>query len=157
MKPEHKQILENIRTSAEILRQTVEAVPAKLLDRRPAPGEWSVIEILVHVRNTAMLAYGLRIRQLLFQDEPTFANYQEEGHLLTASRNQLPPAELLEMIETDYRQTARLLSALTEQEWGRQGHHPDLGAMSIEFFARRLAEHAAEHTRQIADTAKALT
>jgi hypothetical protein len=157
MNPEHKEILEDILASAETLRRTVEAIPAALLDRRPQSEEWSVIEILVHVRNVVMLVYGMRIRQLLFQDEPTFANYDEERHLLTASRQQMPVAEILDMIETDHQQTVRLLSTLAEQEWQRQGHHPEFGTMSIEFLAQRFARHATEHTQQIADTFKALT
>jgi hypothetical protein len=152
MNPEHKKILEEIDASAEELRRTVEAIPAALLDQRPQPEEWSVIEILVHVRNVVMLVYGMRIRQLLFQDEPVFANYEEEHHLLSASKNQMSAAEILEMIETDHQQTVRLLKALPEQEWQRQGYHPEFGAMSVEFLARRFIQHAADHTQQIAHT-----
>jgi hypothetical protein len=157
MNPEHREILDDILASAEELRRTVAAVPDALLEQRPEPEEWSVKETLVHLRNVLMLAYGLRIRQLLFQDEPTFANYDGEHDLLSASRQQLPVAEILEMIETDHRQTVRLLGSLSEQEWRRQGHHPVLGPMSIEFLAQRIAKHAADHTQQIADTVRALT
>lgn len=157
MNAKHKEILEDILTSAEALRRTIEGVPVALLDQRPLPEEWSVIEILVHVRNVVMLVYGLRIRQLIYQDELTFINYEEEHHLLSASRQQLPAAELMEMIETDHKQTVRLLSTLGEQEWQRQGHHPDLGAMSIEFLAQQIARHTAEHTQQVTNTLNALT
>lgn len=157
MNPKHREILEDIITATETLRRTVEAIPADLLDQRPDPDEWSVTETLVHIRNVVALVYGMRIRQLLFQDDPTFANYDEERHFLSASRQQLPVAEILDMIETEHQQTVRLLSTLSEEDWQHQGHHAQYGAMSIEFLAQRFARHAAEHTQQIVDTFKALS
>jgi hypothetical protein len=35
----------------------------------------------------------------------------------------------------------------------REGRHPSLGPMSIEFLARRVGEHAEEHAAQIAAAA----
>jgi hypothetical protein len=156
MNPEHKTILDDIRISADMLKHTVEGIPADLMDRRPGPDEWSVSEILVHMRNVVMLLYGLRLRQLLYEEEATFANYEEDYHLLSASRPQLPAAEIMEMILIDHQQTVRLLSTLPEEAWQREGRHPEYGLMSVEFLARRIALHATEHVQQIVDTYNAL-
>lgn len=157
MNPEHKKILDDIQATAETLRSTFEGIPAALVDQRPAPEEWSVTETLVHMRNVVMLVYGLRLRRLLHEDETTFANYDEGNNLLSASRPQLPAAEIVEMIVTDHQQTVRLLKALPEEDWKREGRHPEFGLMSIEFLARRIALHAGEHVQQIVDTYKALS
>lgn len=157
MNPEHKEIIEEIQASSEALRRTVEEIPADLLDQRPQPGEWSVLETLVHIRNVAMLAYGLRLRRLLFEDEPAFPDYDEERLPPSVTRPGLPAAEILDMIVADHQNTARLLRALGDGEWERQGHHPISGALTIKFLAQRLAAHANEHIAQIADTYQALT
>jgi DinB superfamily len=62
----------------------------------------------------------------------------------------------MRMIVHEHEQIAGLLNGLPEDRWARQGRHPELGAMSVEFLARRVAEHSFEHTQQIADTARAL-
>lgn len=79
MNGKHETAIADILESAEAIRRTVESAPAELLDRRPAEGEWSVAEILVHVRNVVTLAYGLRIRRLFVETEPQFADYDEGG------------------------------------------------------------------------------
>jgi hypothetical protein len=55
----------------------------------------------------------------------------------------------------EHAQLARLLRTLPDADWSREGRHPSLGAMSIEFFARRVGEHAEEHAAQIAAAARA--
>jgi hypothetical protein len=49
----------------------------------------------------------------------------------------------------------RLLEILPDAEWAREGRHPSLGVMSIEFLARRIGEHAEEHAAQITAATRA--
>lgn len=153
----HEIAIANILESAEAIRRTVEPAPAELLARRPAEGEWSVAEILAHVRNVVTLAYGLRIRRLFVETEPQFADYDEERHLRSAGWRPLPAGESLAMILAEHRQLAALLNTLPGDEWSRAGYHPESGALTIEFLARRIVEHADEHQRQLAETLRVLS
>lgn len=156
MNAEHKDLVNRIRAAAETLQGAVGAVPEDRYARRPDPDEWSIQEILFHVRNVVCLAYGLRIRRLFSEDEPQFADY-DEGKARTMSFLQMEPVpELVQMIAAEHEQLARLLSNLPPQGWERVGYHARAGAMSVAFLARRTAEHAEEHTRQIQSTAAAL-
>ena len=65
-------------------------------------------------------------------------------------------ATLVRMSVAELEQVAAILEPLPPDRWQRQGRHPELGAMSIEFLAQRAAEHAVEHARQVADTARLL-
>ena len=157
MSEKHETMIATILEAAEAIRRTVEAAPAELLERRPAAGEWSVEEILVHVRNVATLAYGLRIRRLFVETEPQFADYDEEKHLRSADWRPLPAGESLDVILAEHRQLAALLSTLPDDAWNRAGTHPESGALTIEFLARRIVEHATEHQKQIAETLRTLS
>jgi hypothetical protein len=64
--------------------------------------------------------------------------------------------ELVEAIVAEHEQVARLLRTLPDDRWQRRGRHPELGEMSIEFLARRVAEHAEEHAAQVVATARAV-
>jgi hypothetical protein len=150
MTPEHREVLERIGSSAGAVRRAVEAMPAGRLTRSPSEGEWSAIETLTHLRDVVVHVYGLRIRRLLYEDDPVFADFDEESYRRASLARRETVEDLLGTIVGEHDQTARLLTALPDAEWGRQGRHPSLGVMSIEFLARRIGEHAVEHAAQIA-------
>jgi hypothetical protein len=58
-------------------------------------------------------------------------------------------------VVAEHEQLARLLQTLPDADWAREGRHPSLGVMSIDFLARRVGEHAEEHAAQIAEAAHA--
>jgi hypothetical protein len=157
MSGKYETAIANILESAEAIQRTVESAPAELLDRRPAEGEWSVTEILAHVRNVVMLAYGQRIRRLFVETEPQFVDYDEGRYLRSADWRPLPAGESLDMILAEHRQIAALLRTLPDEAWSRAGYHPESGELTIEYLAQRIAEHADEHQRQIAETLRLLS
>jgi hypothetical protein len=154
--PDHRAILAQIRTAPAVLAQAVAAVPPGQHDRPPRVGEWSVRETLVHVRNVVVMVYGLRIRRLLYEREPVFGDYDEAAFRREDLARQEPLEDLVRMITAEHEQIGRLLDALPDDRWARQGRHPELGAMSIESLAGRVGAHTEEHARQIRDTVRAL-
>ena len=85
-----------------------------------------------------------------------FADYDEAAFRAEDLRRGEPLDDLVRMIVHEHEQIAGLLDGLPDDRWARQGRHPELGSMSVEFLARRVAEHSLEHTQQIAETARAL-
>lgn len=150
MTPEHREIVEQIHSSSAVLRRAVEAAPPGKLTRTPSEGEWSALDTLTHVREVAVHVYGLRIRRLLYEDDPVFTDFDEEGYRRASLARGETAGALLDTIIGEHEQMARLLAALPDTEWARQGRHPVLGVVSIEFLARRIGEHAVEHAAQIA-------
>ena len=156
MSPDHRAILHRIRAVPAALQEAVAAVPHGGHDRPPRPGEWSVRETLIHTRNSVMMVYGLRIRRLLYEAGPVFADYDEATFRGEDLQRGESVDDLVRMIVREHEQIAALLDGLPEDRWARQGRHPELGAMSVELLARRAAEHAVEHTQQIAEIARTL-
>ena len=156
MSPDHREILRRIRAVPAALHEALARVPRGAHDRPPRPGEWSVRETLIHTRNTVMMAYGLRIRRLLYENDPQFADYDEAVFRQEDLRRNESVDELTGMIVREHEQIAALLEGVPDDHWARQGRHPQLGPMSIELLARRAGEHALEHIEQIAEIARAL-
>jgi hypothetical protein len=98
---------------------------------------------------------GLRIRRLLYERAPLFADFDEESYRRASLARGEAAADVLETIVAELEQVARLLRSLDDADWSREGHHPTLGAMSIERLARQLGEHTEEHAAQIASAARA--
>ena len=154
MSPDHRAIVHRIRAAPAALQEALATVRPGAHDQPPRPGEWSIRETLVHTRNSVMMVYGLRIRRLLHETDPVFADYDEAIARREDLQRREPIDEIVRMIVREHAQIAALLEGLPDDRWARQGRHPELGAMSIELLARRTAEHASEHTQQIAEIAR---
>jgi DinB superfamily len=151
MTPEHRALLERMRSSARVVQRAVEAAPRERLATPPRPGEWSALETLTHVRDVIVHVYGLRIRRLLYEDGPVFADFDEEAYRRESLARGEAVGHLLDTIVGEQEQLARLLETLPDAEWAREGRHPAFGLMSIEFLARRVGEHAEEHAAQMTE------
>ena len=98
--------------------------------------------MIVHV-------YGLRMRRLLYEDAPLFADFDEESYRPASLARGESVEYLLETFVGEQEQLARLLEALPDAEWARRAA-TRVRRQSIEFLARRCGEHAEEHAAQIA-------
>ena len=156
MTPEHRELVDRVRASARALVRAVAEVPPGQTSRPPRADEWSVEETLIHLRNVVVMVQGLRIRRLVYETDPVFADYDEAAFRRADLANGEPAGDLVEAIVAELGQIARLLSTLPGDAWRRTGRHPELGPMAIELLARRVGEHTAEHADQIAATARAL-
>ena len=145
----HRAILDRIRTSAAAVRRAVASVPTDGLTRPPRAGEWSVLETLTHLRDVVVHVQGLRIRRLLYERAPLFADFDEESYRRASLARGESAADLIETIVAEHEQVARLLRNLDDADWSREGRHPTLGTMSIERLARQMGEHTEEHVAQI--------
>ena len=155
MTPEHRALIDAIRSSAAVVRRAVEGVPSGRMAAVPKPGEWSALETLTHLRDVIVHVYGTRMRRLFYEDSPFFPEFDEEAYRPASLARGESAAYLLDTIVAEHDQLARLLEGLPDSEWARQGNHPSMGVLSIEFLARRIGEHAVEHAAQITEAARA--
>jgi hypothetical protein len=155
MTSEHRAVIDRIQTSAAAVRRAMAGVSPDRVARAPREGEWSVLETLTHLRDVVVHVQGLRIRRLLYERAPLFADFDEESYRRASLARGEAAADVLETIVAELEQVARLLRSLDDADWSREGHHPTLGAMSIERLARQLGEHTEEHAAQIASAARA--
>jgi len=154
MTPAHRAVLERMRSSAAVVRRAVETAPPGRFGAAPGPGEWSARETLTHLRDVVVHVYGLRIRRLLYEDAPVFADFDEETHRRESLARGEAIGHLLDTIVAEHEQLARLLETVPDADWAREGRHPTFGVMSIESLAGRVGEHAEEHAAQITEAAR---
>ena len=155
MTPEHRATVDRMHSSAASLRRALEGVLPDRLRVAPAPGEWSALETLTHVRDVVVHVYGTRLRRLLYESAPVFADFDEESYRRASLARGETAKDLLDTIVAEHEQLARLVQTLSDADWSREGRHPTLGPMSIESLAARVGDHAEEHTAQIAAAGRA--
>jgi DinB superfamily len=64
-----QEILKTLRATPVVLRALVNGVDEAGLRRRPAPGEWAIIEVVGHLADTEERALA-RVRRMLAEQDP---------------------------------------------------------------------------------------
>ena len=73
-----QEILKTLRATPVVLRALVADVDDARLRRRPAAGEWAIIEVVAHLADTEERALG-RVRRMLAEDAPVLAPFDQEA------------------------------------------------------------------------------
>ncbi len=117
------------------------------LDRRSAPDDWTVREIVHHLADSEMTS-AIRLRKLLVEEHPVIEGYDEPAFArrLTMDR---PLDASLDALSAARRSTAELLDRMTEADWRRSGTHTESGPYDAERWLEIYASHAHEHALQI--------
>ncbi len=134
-------------TVAKIERLVKRAARGRL-KKKPAPGKWSVTEILAHMAD-AELVTGYRMRSILGAPGTSMAAYDQDkwaesqnyaGHNAKAS---------LLLLRTLREANLALLKLIRLEQWKDFGIHAERGEESILRIARMMAGHDINHLRQI--------
>src|SRR5215211_5991154 len=72
------EIVKTLRATPVVARALVAGVDDTQLRRRPAPGEWAIIEVVGHLADTEERALG-RVRRMLTEDTPFLEPFDQEA------------------------------------------------------------------------------
>jgi hypothetical protein len=118
------------------------------LDFVPAPGQWSVRQIVCHLADFEMVG-GIRFRQVLSEDNPTLYAYDQNlwAEHLDHKRRKISLA--VEGFRRTRIETYDLLKDLPETAFARKATHTERGGLTLLDMLLGYAEHAENHARQI--------
>jgi hypothetical protein len=126
----------------------VEGAPEQMRKWRPAAGEFSVHEVVVHCADSETNSHG-RIRFLVTERDPTIIGYDPDAWASALEYHEHPLEAALTTIEAVRANTVPLLRRLPEEAWARSGTHTESGRYSAEDWLRIYAAHLEEHTAQV--------
>jgi DinB superfamily len=140
---------------ARIPQQIADALAQAGPERLTAPGPdggWSPLKVLLHMRDAA-LVYSIRFRWMVFDDEPSLPNY-DENRWVEACRDEAGDVEaILNEVAALREGLVRLLSRLPEDGWARRGRHEVLGPVGLEPYVRHQLAHEEAHLAQLRSAA----
>ena len=143
------QVAESLRVTPALLRSIVATLPPELLERRPAPGEWSIKEILGHLIIAEELGLVGRIRALMASDEPTLALWDQVAIARERNDDARDARELLDEFEVTRERNLSLVRSLQPADLERGGHHPEIGYVRVSDFMHEWVYHDQAHLQQI--------
>ena len=121
---------------------------AQILDI-PAPGEWSMHQVIAHVRDTERYAFLARVQRILMETHPAVENFDQDAW----NRDHYDPNEPTKKIVADFRALRRKLVSLLrkskDKDWENWAMHSEYHKITIDWIVMHDYHHTLEHTAQI--------
>jgi uncharacterized damage-inducible protein DinB len=125
----------------------------KQLTRRPAPGKWSIAEILAHLADTELVA-GWRMRLILGENGTPIKAFDQDVWADTFNYSRRDPKTSLETFRVLRENNLWLLKSIPKSLWENYGMHEERGRETISHVVRMFAGHDLNHLRQVEEIAK---
>ncbi len=138
----------HLRAIPATFRVAVEGVDDDALRRRPAPGEWSAIEVLGYMIDK-MQEWTHRVERVAVEEQPALPGYDQDA-LVRAHAYQHADAEaLLARLVDACERFAAVVERLPDATLERQGVHADYGAFTIRQCVEAPLASVPEHVAQL--------
>jgi len=135
------------------IRKLVRGLPARKLKRRPAPGKWSIAEILAHLAD-AELVGGNRIRTILGAPGAKIQAFDQDDWARAMRYREQDARQSLETFCVLRERNLALLRSLTPRQWKQYGMHQERGKETVARVVEMFAGHDLNHLKQIERLAK---
>ena len=130
------------------LKAALAKVPAETMKWRPAPGKWSVHEVVCHCGDSEANG-ALRIRYLVGEENPLIVGYDQARWAEVFDYHAAPIEPALATVEAVRANTAAFLKRLPEKAWSAAGRHTEMESYTAEDWLGIYAEHLEKHSGQI--------
>src|SRR6266478_5511250 len=130
------------------LATLIKRLSKKQLTRRPAPGKWSIAEILAHLADTE-LVIGYRLRLIMASNGTAVQAYDQDAWAETFSYSRREPKTSLETFRMLRENNLRLLSSVPRRLWENYGQHQERGKETVDHIVRLVAGHDLNHVAQV--------
>jgi hypothetical protein len=136
------------REMPELLSNLVSGVTAERLGACPAPGKWSIIEILAHLAEDELTS-SWRYRQMIENPGVALAGFDQDLWAKLGQYRSWIAEEGLAMFRLLRAANLRMLDGLSPEQWEAFGVHAERGRMTVRDLARHMAAHDRNHLEQI--------
>jgi hypothetical protein len=142
------ELLERFRRGPELLAVVLTGLGLEEPDFVPAPGKWSIRQIIAHVADTE-LVMAQRFRQIAAEDNPTVVAYDQEAWARGLDYARRKPAQSLDTFRRLRSENYELLKGLPETAFARTGNHTARGPVTLQFLVELAATHSEKHAQQL--------
>lgn len=135
---------ETARTLADLIANATDTE----LKKRPAPGKWSVGEILAHLAEDE-ISSAWRYRQMVEHNGIELAGFDQELWAKMGNYQARDPRESLALFRLLRSANLDLLRSLSAQQWDCFGIHTERGRITVRELAQHMVGHDTNHVEQI--------
>lgn len=116
--------------------------------KRPAPGKWSIAEIVAHLADTEV-AMGWRVRMVLGQPGEPIQPFDQDAWAAGMRYEKRDVRQSLEQYRSLREANVALLKSLAAEDWKKSAMHPERGEQTVRAIVEMTAGHDLNHFGQI--------
>ena len=144
-----KDPVQSMQETIMTLTGLVEGAPPEIVSVRPAPGKWSVSEIVAHLADSELVA-GFRYRAIAGADDGVPIAAYDQDRWAQASNYRVVPLEAsLRSFLALREMNLRFLQSLPEHAWNKFGMHSERGRERLRDLVQLVAGHDLNHLGQV--------
>jgi hypothetical protein len=153
----HPNILdERLNTTVPSLESMTAGLDLRGWQFRPAPGEWSVTEIVCHLRDVDREVHLPRLQSLLVQEEPFMPGVVSDDWAVEREYQSQDGRQALAELSVARAKLLTLLPPAEDPAWERRGRHTFFGPTSFWELVCLILEHDELHVEQVKSNLAAL-
>ena len=143
-----RQLIEQYVACTQKLRKAVAGLSPEELIARPGPGNWSILENIVHLADSDAIAID-RMKRMLTEINPPLLYADETAYVDRLFTHDQSLEDALTLIDVGRRQFARALRKLPEAAFERAGTHNKRGRVTVGGMVKDYVEHVDHHLKFI--------
>ncbi len=146
---ERNQKVEEYGRGYDLFTAALADVPLEAWEFKPAPNEWSVHEILVHMADSESMG-ALRVRKLIAEPGSTLMPYEEAKWADALNYQNQSVDDALQIFKLTRQAAYRLLKTLPDQVFTYSVTHPDYPEpYTLEKWLNIYTRHIPDHIEQL--------
>jgi hypothetical protein len=145
---EEKDPLKVQHSTARELKRLTRGLNKNELSKRPAPGKWSIAEILAHLADTELVA-GWRLRLILGSNGTPIVAFDQDAWASTLHYEKADPEWSIKAFQAIREHNLRMLKSIPKPLWDNYGMHSERGKETVAHIVRMFAGHDTNHLQQI--------
>src|ERR1700731_4393515 len=135
-----RQLIEEFEACGPRLRHAVTGLSREDFTARPGPGDWSILELVIHLTDSDCIAID-RMKRMLTEDNPPLLYADETAYVDRLFSHEQSLAEALPLFEVGPPPFARVLRKVPQDSFERRGTHNRRGPLSVGGLVREYIEH----------------
>jgi hypothetical protein len=115
---------------------------------RPAEDVWSKLEYACHLRDVGRI-FGARLQLMLDEDDPQFANWDQDETAVVDRYDQQDPAVVAVELAASGSSLAEAYDAVRPDQWPRRGYRSNGSIFTVESLGRYMVHDLVHHVWDI--------
>lgn len=150
-KNERDELIEKYRTAFGEFEAALKVIPKEAWLFKPAPEEWSVHQVIIHLADSETNSY-LRARRLIAEPGGMLMAYDQDVWANNLDYHKENTDDALEITRLVRKMTYALIKDLPDEVWANTAAHPEYpGPYPFEKWLRIYSNHPRDHAGQVTE------
>ena len=146
-----KEKIESYSKAFDKLTDALKKFPQEMWFYKPAPGKWSIHEIIIHIADSEAHSY-CRARKFIVEPGSAIMAYAQDEWAKKLDYHSQSTSEALELFRILRRNTYNIIKDLPDEVWANTIDHPENGRMTMDDWLNIYEEHIPVHINQMERT-----